>query len=116
MAEAKISTVVTSINQASGLIRVDDNYLILNAQVSKTGKINVRCAGTFGTAVIRVGYIDNGVFSVEEQENGSPADFTETFSLQFTCGKHTNPATGPAIQVATIDGDTNLSLTISSVD
>jgi len=116
MAEAKISKAASSINTATGDIRVDDNYLIMNGSVPKTGKINVRCAGDFGTATISVGYIDGGVFSVEEQESGSPSAFTSTFSLQFNCGEHTNTAAGPAIQVATIDGTTNLSLTISSVD
>ena len=115
MSVGNINTVVTAIKAASDGLIVDGEYVILNSQVVKTGKINVRCAGTFGAATISVGYKDVGGFVVEDF-NGSPADFVATFSLQFNCGEHTNNAVGPAIKVAGIDGTTDLSLTISSID
>ena len=115
MSVGNINTVVTAIKIASDGLIEDGEYIILNSQVIKTGKINVRCAGTFGAATISVGYKDKGGFAVEEF-NGSPADFTATFSLQFACGEHTNVSAGPAIKVAGMDGTTDLSLTISSID
>lgn len=116
MSELKISKVVSSIKIGSDGLVANGAYLILNSQVPKTGKINVRCAGTFGPATISVGWLDGGVFTTELQANGSPADFTANFALQFNCGEHVNVSDGPAIQVAAMDATTDLKLTISSID
>ena len=116
MAITQISRVKTAIKSASDGITADGDYLILNAQVVKSGKVNVRCAGMYGPATVSVGYIDSDVFNVETQPDSTDASFTDFFSLKFECGEHTNKSDGPAIQVSGMDGTTDLSLTISNIE
>ena len=111
-----ISKVVTAINASGGGITEDGEYLILNGQSSKTGKINVRCSGSFGGADVRVGYLEKGDFAVQDLPSGDPAVFTGPFALRFDCGTYNNISSGPAIQVASISGTTDAILTISSID
>ncbi len=111
-----ISRVTTSVGESGDGITEDGDYLILNGQAEKTGKINVRCSGEFGGAEVRVGYLEKGVFSVQDLPSGDPAALTESFALRFDCGTFNNIGSGPAIQVSSISGTTDAVLTISSIN
>ena len=111
-----ISKVTTSVGESGDGIIEDGDYLILNGQAEKTGKINVRCSGEFGGAEVRVGYFEKGDFAIQDLPSGDPAAFTESFALRFDCGTFNNIGSGPAIQVASVSGTTDAVLTISSID
>ena len=111
-----ISRVVTTIGENSDGITEDGEYLILNGQAEKTGKINVRCSGEFGGSTVSVGYFEKGVFSTQNLPSENPAAFTESFALRFDCGTFNNIGSGPAIQVASVSGTTDAVLTVSSID
>ena len=112
----KITSTNTNIGTGSDGIRIDGDYLMAG-DTQKSGKVMVRCGGEYGGATVSVGFLDNNVFSLVKQPDGSDAAFTSFFALEFITGKQKMiNGSGPAIKVSGISGTSAMNLVISEVD